>query len=95
MLRVDLWDFSGNRVYAQYSTFRVAGERDHYELTVTGYSGSSHDSLYKHNKMAFSTPDKDNDGRPEAHCALEWEVIKNYLNFLFVMKVIRQKIIDN
>lgn len=72
-LRVDLWDFSGNRVHALYSTFRVSGERDFYQLTVTGFSGSAQDSLFKHNKMSFSTPDRDNDGRREAHCALEWE----------------------
>ena len=72
-LRVDMWDFSGNRVYASYSTFRVAGERDKYQLTVTGYSGSAQDSLYRHNRMSFSTPDSDNDGRREAHCAAEWE----------------------
>ncbi|KAL8574588.1 hypothetical protein ACOMHN_061588 [Nucella lapillus] len=72
-LRVDLWDFSGNRVHAIYSTFRVAGERDKYQLTVKGYSGSAQDSLYRHNHMAFSTPDRDNDGRREAHCAAEWE----------------------
>ncbi|XP_076448814.1 uncharacterized protein LOC143285434 [Babylonia areolata] len=72
-LRVDLWDFSGNRVHAVYTTFQVAGERDKYQLTITGFSGSAQDSLYRHNKMAFSTPDRDNDGRREAHCAAEWE----------------------
>lgn len=25
-LRVDLWDFSGNRVYAIYSSFKIDGE---------------------------------------------------------------------
>lgn len=70
---MDLWDFEGNRVHAIYTTFRVAGERDKYQLTVTGFSGSAHDSLYRHNHMAFSTPDRDNDGRREAHCASEWE----------------------
>nr|KAG5703448.1 hypothetical protein BaRGS_022497 [Batillaria attramentaria] len=72
-LRVDLWDFTGNRVHAVYSTFRVAGERDKYQLTLTGYTGSAQDSLYRHNHMFFSTPDRDNDGRREAHCAAEWE----------------------
>ena len=70
---MDLWDFTGNRVHASYTTFRVAGERDKYQLTVTGYSGSAQDSLYRHNRMSFSTPDSDNDGRREAHCAAEWE----------------------
>ncbi|XP_076470094.1 uncharacterized protein LOC143300366 [Babylonia areolata] len=72
-LRVDLWDFSGNRVHAVYTTFRVAGERDKFQLTVSDYSGSAQDSMYRHNKMAFSTPDRDNDGRRESHCAAEWE----------------------
>ncbi|KAK6178185.1 hypothetical protein SNE40_012995 [Patella caerulea] len=72
-LRIDLWDFSGNRVYASYKTFKVEGERDFYKLHVHGYSGSAKDSLFKHNRMMFSTPDQDNDARREAHCAKEWE----------------------
>ncbi|XP_012943904.1 fibrinogen C domain-containing protein 1-A [Aplysia californica] len=72
-LRVDLWDFSGNRVHAIYSNFKIDGERDQYRLQVSGYSGSAKDSLAKHNNKKFSTLDQDNDGRREASCAHEWE----------------------
>ncbi|GFR93896.1 fibrinogen-like protein 1 [Elysia marginata] len=72
-LRIDLWDFSGNRVYALYSNFKVDGERDQYRLHISGYSGSAQDSMHKHNQKKFSTPDRDNDSRKEASCAQEWE----------------------
>ncbi|GFO25420.1 fibrinogen c domain-containing protein 1-like [Plakobranchus ocellatus] len=72
-LRVDLWDFSGNRVHALYTNFKVDGERDQYRLHVSGYSGSAQDSLHRHNQKKFSTPDRDNDSRSEASCAQEWE----------------------
>ncbi|KAL8566311.1 hypothetical protein ACOMHN_050429 [Nucella lapillus] len=84
-LRIDLWDFSGNRVHAVYSTFRVSGERDKFQLTISGHSGSAQDSLYRHNRMAFSTPDRDNDGRGESHCAAEWESGWWFNNCWFVL----------
>jgi hypothetical protein len=72
-LRVDLWDFSGNRVHAIYSNFKIEGERDGFRLQVSGYSGSAKDSLQKHHNKKFSTRDRDNDGRRDASCAHEWE----------------------
>ncbi|XP_067651297.1 techylectin-5B-like [Haliotis asinina] len=72
-LRVDLWDFEGNRVYAIYRTFKIDGERDKYRLHIHNHAGSVKDSLYRHNRMMFSTYDQDNDARHEAHCAREWE----------------------
>lgn len=39
MMRVDLWDFYDSRVYSEYRTFRVEGERDGYRLTVGNYTG--------------------------------------------------------
>ena len=38
-LRVDLEDFSGNTYYAEYDFFKVASEREKYELSVGSYSG--------------------------------------------------------
>ena len=43
-LRVDLEDFDGNTTYAEYTTFRVADERDKYRLLIGGYSGTVGDS---------------------------------------------------
>ncbi|XP_060555530.1 angiopoietin-related protein 7-like [Ruditapes philippinarum] len=60
-LRIDMEDFEGNKAYAKYSHFKVHGEVDKYRLEVSGYSGSAGDSLIRHNKMAFSTVDRDND----------------------------------
>ena len=38
-LRVDLEDFSANTYYAEYDFFKVASEREKYELSVGRYSG--------------------------------------------------------
>uniref|UniRef100_A0A2C9JNA2 Fibrinogen C-terminal domain-containing protein n=1 Tax=Biomphalaria glabrata TaxID=6526 RepID=A0A2C9JNA2_BIOGL len=78
-LRVDLWDFAGNRVYAVYSSFKIDGERDGYKLHITGYSGSAQDSLHKHNGKKFSTMDKDNDARNGALSV--GRALANYLLF--------------
>ena len=39
-LRVDLEDFEGNTVYAEYDLFVVAGEGTKYKLSVGNYSGT-------------------------------------------------------
>lgn len=38
-LRVDLEDFEGNTVYAEYDLFMVASEETKYQLSVGNYSG--------------------------------------------------------
>ena len=40
-LRIDLEAFDNVKVYAQYSTFRLANETAKYKLTATGYSGDT------------------------------------------------------
>ena len=60
-LRVDLGDFEGNTVYANYSTFNVSDGSTEYILTVGGYSGTAGDSLDSHNGRRFTTRDNDND----------------------------------
>lgn len=72
-LRIDLWDFEGNRVYAIYQNFKIEGERDNYKLHIGDYKGSAKDSFGKHNGLMFSTPDNDNDKWSQYHCAKEWE----------------------
>ena len=39
-LRVELEDFQGNMVYAEYDTFAVGDEADNYRLSVAGYKGN-------------------------------------------------------
>ena len=71
-LRVDLWDFYGSRVYGEYLHFRIDGARDQYRLHLSNHSGTAPDGLSNHNRVRFSTNDKDNDGAPNYHCAREW-----------------------
>ncbi|XP_037399732.1 microfibril-associated glycoprotein 4-like [Pygocentrus nattereri] len=61
-LRVDLEDFQGGKVYAQYSTFSVDSEVNGYKLTIAGFiNGGAGDSLTYNNGQKFSTFDKDQD----------------------------------
>ena len=69
-LRIDLWDWEGNKAFAEYSEFFIENEANGYKLHVNGYSGNAGDSLSFHDKMKFSTEDKDND-RHMRNCAAE------------------------
>ncbi|KAJ8354542.1 hypothetical protein SKAU_G00221090 [Synaphobranchus kaupii] len=56
-LRVDL--HAGAQSYAHYSFFYIDGQRKHYALRVSGYSGTAGDSMRYYNGRPFSTHDKD------------------------------------
>ena len=71
-LRVDLWDFKGSRVYAEYEHFIVDGERTNYRLHIANYSGTAGEGLLRHDGADFSTPDNDNDVWEKYHCAKQW-----------------------
>ncbi|XP_074611854.1 microfibril-associated glycoprotein 4-like [Acropora palmata] len=60
-LRVDLEDFDGKVVFAEYSIFKVTDGSDKYRLLIGGYSGTAGDSMAYHNEMQFSTKDQKND----------------------------------
>ena len=60
-LRVEIEDWSGNKVYAKYGSFQVGDEQALYRLSVGSYSGTAGDSLAYHNNREFSTRDRDND----------------------------------
>ena len=47
-LRVDLEDFDGKVVFAEYSSFKVAGVSDKYRLLIGGYDGTAGDSMADH-----------------------------------------------
>ncbi|XP_069600493.1 fibrinogen-like protein 1 isoform X7 [Ranitomeya imitator] len=81
ILRIDLWDFEGQRRYADYKSFRVGDEESAYQISCGEYSGTAGDSLTggfnpevqwwaNHNGMKFSTWDRDNDNYEE-NCAVE------------------------
>lgn len=72
-LRVDLVDFKGNRRFAKYRSFKMAGEAEKYKLVLGDFmGGSAGDSLLYHNNHAFSTKDQDNDSSPE-NCARAYQ----------------------
>ncbi|XP_063072885.1 microfibril-associated glycoprotein 4-like isoform X2 [Engraulis encrasicolus] len=73
-LRVDMEDFEGATVFANYSSFYISpdalnAEEDGYKLFVDGFGdGGAGDSLAYHNGHKFSTFDKDQDAS-DANCA--------------------------
>ena len=70
-LRVELEDWNGVRVYAKYGKFNIGDEQAKYRLEAGSYSGTAGDSLAYHNKMAFSTKDRDNDISSD-NCAVDY-----------------------
>ena len=68
-LRVDLEDWNGRKVFARYENFKIGNEKSRYEMLVSGYSGTSGDSLSYHNDMMFSTRDIDNDNWKTGSCS--------------------------
>uniref|UniRef100_A0A3P8V3P7 Fibrinogen beta chain n=1 Tax=Cynoglossus semilaevis TaxID=244447 RepID=A0A3P8V3P7_CYNSE len=72
---IEMEDWSGDKVYAQYRQFTVQSESTSYLLAVDGYSGNAGNGLMEgalqlfgenrtmtiHNGMMFSTYDRDND----------------------------------
>ncbi|XP_033623648.1 ficolin-3 isoform X7 [Fukomys damarensis] len=69
-LRVELEDFTGNSTFALYETFRLLGEKDHYQLALGRFSeGTAGDSLSSHSGKPFTTFDADHDSR-EGNCAV-------------------------
>ncbi|CAN9508841.1 unnamed protein product [Ophioblennius macclurei] len=68
-LRVDLEDFEGNCVYAEYSSFYIDDQSGGYALHVSGFKdGGAGDSLSDHDGMMFSTFNKDQDNST-SNCA--------------------------
>ena len=78
-LRVDMEDFSGNTVYAEYSKFAIGDESTYYKLSIGEYSGNAGDSLTYHANMAFSTYDKNHD-ISGMNCAERWQGAYWYSN---------------
>jgi len=71
-LHIDMEDFSGNKVYAHYTSFSIASESDKYAITVSGYSGTAgYDALKYHNGKPFTTMDRDHDEASGYNCAVE------------------------
>ncbi|XP_072262040.1 fibrinogen beta chain [Pyxicephalus adspersus] len=73
---IEMKDWNGQKVTAQYTAFTVQNEANKYQLSVSGYKGNAGNALMDgasqlkgenrtmtiHNGMFFSTFDRDNDG---------------------------------
>lgn len=75
ILRIDLEDFNGIKLYALYDHFYVANEFLKYRLHIGNYNGTAGDALrfskhYNHDLKFFTTPDRDNDRYPSGNCGL-------------------------
>ena len=60
-LHIYMERFDGIWAYAAYRELSISDASDNYRLHVNGFSGSTGDSLGYHNRMQFSTHDRDND----------------------------------
>ncbi|CAB1317263.1 unnamed protein product [Coregonus sp. 'balchen'] len=60
-LLVELEDWVGKKVYAEYSSFHLEHENEGYRLRLGTYQGNAGDSLSSHNGKQFTTLDRDKD----------------------------------
>lgn len=60
-LMIELEDWTGKKVYAEYSSFHVESEREGYRLRLGTYQGNAGDSFSSHNGKQFTTLDRDKD----------------------------------
>ncbi|GFO16813.1 fibrinogen-related protein 2.2 [Plakobranchus ocellatus] len=60
-LRIDIRINNGQKVFARYPDFRIESESNKYRLQIGSYTGTAGDAMAYHNKMFFSTFDRDND----------------------------------
>ncbi|EDW73912.2 uncharacterized protein Dwil_GK19440 [Drosophila willistoni] len=63
--------FNGDWSYAHYDNFLIGNETEGFELQLLGhYEGNASDALRTHDKMKFSTFDRDNDEFIHMNCAV-------------------------
>lgn len=58
---IELEDWTGKKVYAEYSSFHIESEREGYRLRLGTYQGNAGDSFSSHNGKHFTTLDRDKD----------------------------------
>lgn len=52
-LRVDIYDFDGNKAYAKYSTFSIGDASTNYRLSVGDYSGNAGELYFYQNRKSI------------------------------------------
>ena len=74
--RVDIHETGGNKKYARYENFVVAGADDKYRWNMDSFFGDLPNAIYASSNpnwhetnMQFSTPDNDNDNYEEGRCS--------------------------
>ncbi|KAJ8034029.1 Tenascin-R [Holothuria leucospilota] len=67
--RLDFVTSSYSSLYGKYSRFRIGNEANKYKVTDLGSRSGSGYSLYNIQNIAFSTYDRDNDGKSSTDCA--------------------------
>uniref|UniRef100_A0A8C7XKB2 Angiopoietin-like 1a n=1 Tax=Oryzias sinensis TaxID=183150 RepID=A0A8C7XKB2_9TELE len=60
-LMIELEDWAGKKVYAEYSSFHLESENQGYRLRLGTYQGNAGDSLSSNNGKQFTTLDRDRD----------------------------------
>ncbi|XP_019646432.1 PREDICTED: fibroleukin-like [Branchiostoma belcheri] len=70
-LRVELEDWDGWILYAEYTSFWLSGESDQYRIHMSGYWGTDRNAMKLNNEQMFSTVDRDNDEDREYDCSQE------------------------
>ncbi|KAG7228962.1 hypothetical protein INR49_008740 [Caranx melampygus] len=60
-LMIELEDWTGKKVYAEYSSFHLEAESEGYRLRLGTYQGNAGDSFSSHNGKQFTTLDRDKD----------------------------------
>ncbi|XP_014373271.1 ficolin-3 isoform X2 [Alligator sinensis] len=72
-LRIDARDFNDSATFATYTSFKILSEEEKYALALGSFlNGDMGDSLSGHNKLPFSTMDKDNDNY-ENSCSIVYK----------------------
>ena len=60
-LMIELEDWTGKKVYAEYSSFHLEPESGGYRLRLGTYQGNAGDSFSSNNGKQFTTLDRDKD----------------------------------
>ena len=68
-LQLEMQLTNGTKYYLLYDSFKVASAADEYQLTVSGFHGTTGDPMAHHDGAYFTTYDRDND-EYATNCAL-------------------------